>query len=95
MYKIIRTKDFEKSIRRLIRAGNYKQSTKEKLVYAINSLARGNTLPKKYRDHKLKGELSSYRECHIQGDLLLKYQVKDDLCILVLVDIGSHSFMFK
>jgi mRNA interferase YafQ len=95
MYKIIRTKDFEKSIHRLKRAGKYKKSTKEKLISAIDILAAGNVLPEKYRDHKLKGDLASYRECHIQGDLLLIYQIRDDLCILVLVDIGSHAYIFK
>jgi len=46
------------------------------------------------RDHALSGEWHGYRECHIKGDLLLVYQIHDDVLVLVLVDIGSHPQLF-
>jgi len=58
-------------------------------------LASGGTLSKKYRDHKLNGDYKGYRECHIKGDLLLVYQIKNKELILLLVDIGSHSYLFE
>ena len=35
------------------------------------------------------------RECHIEPDWLLVYKYLDDKLILVLVDTGSHSEVFK
>ena len=63
------------------------------LNIVIDSLLQEKSLPQKFQDHQLKGVLKEYRECHIRGDLLLVYKIiKDDL-ILVLVDIGSHSYL--
>ncbi len=63
--------------------------------FAINTLASGKKLADKYHDHKLTGEYSLYRECHIRPDLLLIYQIKEEVLILVLINIGSHSSLFK
>lgn len=60
----------------------------------INTLASGKPLSVKHRDHKLSGEFSMYRECHIKPDLLLIYQIKNDILVLVLINIGSHSELF-
>lgn len=60
----------------------------------VNLIANKKTLPIKYRDHKLNGEFAEYRECHIQGDLLLVYQIIKDELVLVLINIGTHSELF-
>lgn len=57
----------------------------------VAMLASGQRLPEKYRDHALKGNLSSFRECHIQPDWLLIYMIEDDILTLTLVDTGSHA----
>lgn len=75
MYTIRRSKDFELSIKRLKHAG-LKPSVKHDIECVIDLLALGEKLPAKYRDHKLQGELSAYRECHIKGDLFLIYVIK-------------------
>jgi mRNA interferase YafQ len=62
------------------------------LIEAIDLLAAGKELPAAYRDHQLNGELRQYRECHIRGNLLLVYQVRENELMLVLVDIGTHSY---
>ncbi len=59
----------------------------------VNSLLKEEKLPSKFKDHKLSGNLKKYRECHIKNDLLLIYQLHEDT--LTLVDIGSHSQLFK
>lgn len=61
----------------------------------INALARGEKLSAKYRDHELRGGHSGIRECHIKNDLLLLYQKHDNALVLLLVDIGTHSSLFK
>jgi len=57
-------------------------------------LVEGKSLPMSYADHQLSGELQQYRECHIKGNLLLEYEYRDDMLVLILVDIGSHSQLF-
>ena len=93
MYQIKRSKQFEKSYLKLKRGG-LKKSVQNKLSYIITQLAKGKKLSSNYRDHQLKGEYIGYRECHIQGDLLLVYKIERDILILVLTDIGSHSYVF-
>ncbi len=92
MYFISRTKDFERSYRRIKDSGRLKRQIKESLAETIDILAQGKRLPPEYNDHQLRGELRHYRECHIKGDLLLVYQIRKQELLLVLVDIGTHSY---
>jgi mRNA interferase YafQ len=47
----------------------------EKLIYALDTLARELRLPPEYNDHKLNGQLKAYRECHIELDWTLIYKI--------------------
>ena len=49
-------------------------------------------LPERYRDHALTGNYSNHRECHIEPDWLLIYEVEGEF--LVLVRSGSPSELF-
>ena len=60
----------------------------------ISFLSQGKPLPPRYRDHQLKGRLSAFRECHIQGDWLLVYRIIEDKLILSLHSTGTHSDIF-
>ena len=60
----------------------------------ITKLALGIPLPEKNRDHALSGTWSSYRECHISPDWLLIYKYQNDILILTLARIGTHSKLF-
>lgn len=93
MYKIVRTKDFKTSIKKLSRSG-INLSTVTKIKKTIDLLVSGGKLVKNYKDHQLRGKLSKYRECHIKSDLLLIYRLEKKDLILILVDIGSHSDLF-
>jgi mRNA interferase YafQ len=59
----------------------------------ISLLVAGFRIPPKHRDHALKAEWSSYRECHILPDLLLIYRIKGNA--LRLVRLGSHAELFE
>lgn len=85
-----RTKSFKRNFKKL------RLSDKEETAYieVVYHLLSNKKLPSKYKDHQLSGSLSRLRECHIKPDLLLIYMIRDDNCI-VLVDIGSHSELFK
>lgn len=65
------------------------------LMKVVSSLASGETLDEKYKDHALVGNYNGMRECHIQPDWLLIYQKNDSLLVLVLYRVGSHSDLFK
>lgn len=54
-----------------------------------DKLINGLSLPEKYRDHALKGDLKDFRDCHIKPDLVLIYTVSDEF--VHLIRIGSHS----
>lgn len=94
MYSIVRTKIFERSYKRLERSGAKRQIFTD-LENIIDVLASGRPLVSKYHDHKLIGELAGYRECHVRPNLLLIYQINDNILVLVLVDIGFHPQLFS
>lgn len=62
----------------------------------ISLLANEQPLPEKYRDHALVNsrEYKGVRECHIQPDWLLIYEIYNDSLILKLIRTGSHSDLF-
>jgi mRNA interferase YafQ len=89
MYIVVRTKKFQKSLKKVIKSSCLKNRKDAEKVVSL--LKEGNKLPNKYKDHQLKGEFKDYRECHIKSDLLLVYQVIENELVLLLIDIGSHS----
>lgn len=94
MYLIHRLKDFEKSFSKLKRSGVSKKVLDD-IALVIDMLACGETLDTKYRDHKLQGDYTGYRECHIRADILLVYEVREKALVLVLIDIGTHTYLFE
>ena len=69
----------------------------DKLDDVIDKLARHGTLEPKYRDHSLINDkyYKNCRECHIESDWLLVYQIDDNKLNLLLVATGSHSEIFR
>lgn len=67
----------------------------EKLFEVIGKLANGEVLDEKYRDHDLTGNYKGCRECHVESDWLLVYEVVDDILVLMLYRVGSHSELFR
>ncbi len=67
----------------------------DKLFEIVNILADGGTLDEKYRDHDLSGNYRGTRECHIEPDWLLVYELRNDVLVLMLYRLGTHSELFK
>lgn len=67
----------------------------DKLFEVIDILANGGTLDAKYRDHDLSGNYKGTRECHIEPNRLLIYEIYDDILVLMLYRLGTHSELFK
>ena len=70
MFVIQTTKGYRKSLKKLAVSENFNIKKLEKIV---DILATDKILPKKHKDHILTGNLSKFRECHIQPDILLVY----------------------
>lgn len=67
----------------------------DKLWGVIDVLANGGTLDAQYRDHDLSGNYKGARECHIEPDWLLVYEIHNDILVLMLYRLGTHSELFK
>ena len=64
-----------------------------KLTAALNLLASRTPMPERYRDHQLTGDYKDFRECHIEPDWLLIYQIFEKK--LILSGTGTHSDLFS
>ena len=91
MYTVILSSGYRKALKRIVRNKDFDHLKLETVVHVLEC---GQKLDQKYRDHGLKGQFEGLRECHVQNDILLVYQIIDDNLILLLVDIGSHSDLF-
>lgn len=60
----------------------------------IDMLSKGKTLPEKYKNHPLRGDLKGYYDCHILPDLVLVYKIEKERLVLILFDIETHSNLF-
>ena len=85
--KIIWTRRFKRDYKLAIKRG----LPIDEMDEVIRILARGETLPEKYRDHLLTGNWKGHRECHILPDWLLIYKINRDFLILTLARMGSHA----
>ena len=66
----------------------------ELLNNVIEMLAKGETLPEKYKNHQLRGNLKGLYDCHILPDLVLIYRIEKERLVLLLFDIDTHSNLF-
>lgn len=90
MYKIVYTNRMKKDVRRAKKRGK----NLSKLIEVLNLLQTGEPLPEKYDDHQLGGKLKDFRECHIEYDWLLMYQIYEDALILSATATGTHADIF-
>ena len=65
-----------------------------KLCEVVDKLRNGEKLEPKYTDHVLIGNYKNCRECHINPDWLLIYEIVDDKLVLILYRNGKHSELF-
>lgn len=67
-----------------------------KLEAVVTLLCSEQPLPSAYCDHPLSNSRNykNVRECHIQPDWLLIYQIIRETLVLRLIRTGSHSDLF-
>ena len=90
-YQVKFTTQFKKDVKLAKKQGK----NLDKLFCVIETLANGQPLDVKYRDHNLTGNYKNCRECHIEPDWLLIYELIDDVLVLMLNRNGSHSELFN
>lgn len=95
MYTIYHSRQYRKSLKRIIKSGRYNFSDLIFIDKIIRKIALGEKLDVKYQDHKLNGKMLEYRECHIKSDLLLVYELDKKELVLLTIDIKNHSNLFK
>ena len=86
-YQILFTSKMKRDVKRMKKRGR----DLSKLVTALDYLANGISMPLQYRDHQLSGNFSDFRECHIEPDWLLIYQIDNNILTLTATETGTHS----
>ncbi|MCH5250419.1 MAG: type II toxin-antitoxin system YafQ family toxin [Lachnospiraceae bacterium] len=89
-YTVKTTSQFKKDYKLAIKRG----LKIELLENIVSTLAMGEQLPEKSKDHALHGDWTGHRECHIQPDWLLIYRIENDVLVLTLTRTGTHSDLF-
>jgi mRNA interferase YafQ len=85
------TNKMKRDVRRMIKRGK----DIGKLETVLDMLAQEQAIDQQYRDHQLTGNLKDFRECHIEPDWLLLYQVFQKELILSATGTGTHSDLFE
>ena len=89
MKTIRRTRQFKRDVKRMQRQGR----EVGKLKITLEALVQGEPLVEKFRDHVLVGQYKGTRECHMEPDWLLIYELAETE--IVLIRTGSHSDLFR
>lgn len=90
MLTLVMTGKFRKDVK-ILKKRNYPL---DKLMDIIRTLQREKPLAPKHRDHALVGDYIGFRECHIEPDWLLIYQITQEQLILTAARTGTHSDLF-
>lgn len=69
----------------------------QKLRSVMDQLIDGTVLPQRHRDHALHGEWQGCRDCHIEGDWILVYELWKDATgneTTTFHATGNHEHLF-
>lgn len=89
MLNIIYSSQFKKDYKRCLKRG----LDIDRLKDVVATIAIPAPLPQQNRDHCLAGNHKGRRECHIEPDWLLIYEIDGN--DLYLDRTGTHSDLFK
>jgi len=89
MYVPVYTRQFERDLKLAMRRGK----NIEKFKIIARTLLSGQALDPIHRDHRLVGNYTGRRDCHIESDWLLIYKIAGRR--LIFERMGTHSDLFK
>jgi mRNA interferase YafQ len=88
MKTVRRTSQFKQDVKRMQRRSKDFAIFKE----IVRNLIAEQALDPKYRDHALLGQYAGTRECHVEPDWLLVYELTQHE--VVLIRTGTHTDLF-
>ena len=88
MLPIRPTARFKQDLKKAVKQGR----DFKKLGAVLEMLSVPRPLPPSFKDHKLKGKWTDFRECHIEPDWLLIYTITD--FELRPTRLGPHGELF-
>jgi mRNA interferase YafQ len=91
MYTVLKTKSFEKDLKKASKQKNFKRKNLEDVIDILSS---GEKIDSKYLNHKLQGNLKNCFDLHVQNDLVLIYKKDEEIKLIALLKLGSHSDLF-
>lgn len=89
-YTVVQSSKFRSDLDRMIRRG----ADISELDAVVEILINGGNLPRRNKDHKLRGNYAGARECHINPDWLLIYSIDNEKVTLYELRTGTHSDLF-
>ena len=92
-YQIKFTSSFKKGLKKVLKQGKKFEKIKTIIVKPANK----EELEIKYKNHELNDnkKFKNCKKCHVEPDWLLVYKYYKNDLILLLVETGSHSEIFK
>ena len=90
MLKIRFTNKMKKDVKRIKKQPNSGYDEKE-FETVVLALAKREPLDEKYLDHPLHGKFEGAREFHLRPDLLVIYEIREEVLELIMMRMGSHS----
>ena len=90
MLAIKYTAKMKRDVKRVLKRGK----DVSKLTSTLALLAAQGQMPEQYKEHPLRGEMQGYRECHIESDWLIVYQIQQNELILLASGTGTHSDLY-
>jgi mRNA interferase YafQ len=86
---VVTSKAFQRDAKRLRKRGK----DMERLRAVVDALRLGQRLEPHHRDHALSGQWQGFRDCHIDPDWILIYQLDEEA--VYLTRMGTHSDLFR
>jgi mRNA interferase YafQ len=89
MLELRTTATFNRDLKRMKRRGK----DLARLAAVLDSLAAGNPLPERCREHRLSDNWRGFWDCHVEPDWLLLYERTPDA--IILARTGTHGDLFR
>ena len=89
MRLVRRTSQFKSDVKRQVKRGKDLSALRK----LIEQLVQHGSLAANYHDHPLVGGYNGARECHIETNWLLIYEINQEE--LILIRTGTHSDLFE
>jgi mRNA interferase YafQ len=84
---------YTKQFARDVKKAQKRNKNLEKFKIIATTLLNEELLDDIHGDHKLLGNYSGRRECHIESDWLVIYKIVEDK--IIFERMGSHSDLFR